>query len=104
MEAAVSRIARAIIRRITVVVIAVMVVVVTKMVMVMAMVLVIMAMVNMVQVATRMRVKENVRENAGRRPIGHTDDRCQREHEHYRPDQGNAASARSFQSRQHAVR
>lgn len=98
VQAALARIVRGIIRRIAMVVIAVMVVVVTMMMMM------IMAMVNMVQIAIRMRVKENVRENAGRRPIGHADHRRQRKHEHHRPDQGNAASARSFQSRQHAVR
>jgi hypothetical protein len=104
VQAALSLIVRGIIGRIVVVVIAVMVVVVTIMVMVMAMMVVIMAMVNMVQIAIRMRVKENVRENAGRRPICHADDRRQRKHEHHRPDQGNAASARSFQSRQHPFR
>ena len=100
VQGALSLIVRAIVRRIVMMMVTVVVVVVT----IMIMVVVIMAMVNMGQVAIRMRVKENVRENAGRRPICHADDRRQREHEHHRPDQGDAASARSFQSRQHPFR
>jgi hypothetical protein len=102
MQAALSRITRTIVRRTVVMAITVMVVVVT--IMMVAMVVMIVTMVNMVQIAIRVRVKESVRENAGRRPAGHTDDGCQRKHEQHRPDQGNAASARSFQSRQHPFR
>ena len=60
--------------------------------------------VDMVMAAMRVGVHHEVREGAGRCPVGHADDRCKREHHHHRPDQGNAASARSLQSRQHAVR
>jgi hypothetical protein len=88
---------RAIIRRVVVVVMVA--VVVTIMIMV-----VVVAMVNMVHIAILVRMKEEVREDTDRRPIGHADHRRQRKHEHHRPDQGNAASARSFQSRQHPFR
>ena len=104
MRTALPLIVRAVVRRIVVVVIAVVVVVVTIMVVLMAMAVVIMATVHMVQIAIRMRVEEYVRENTARRPMGRADHRRQRKQEHHRPDQGHAASARSFQSRQHAVR
>ena len=99
-----SRIVRASVRRIVVVMVAVVVVMVTVMVMltmvVMIMAIVIMAMVIMAMVI----MNEEVREDASRRPIGHTDHRRECKQQHHRPDQGNAASARSFQSRQHPVR
>ena len=102
MQAALSPVLRAIIRRVVVVMMAVVVVVVTIMIMVVVMAMVVVvAMVNMVHIAILVGMKEEVREDTGRRPIGHADHRRQRKHEHHCPDQGNAASARSFQSRQH---
>jgi hypothetical protein len=62
------------------------------------------AVVHVVIVAVRVGVNENVRRHTGRRPMGRADDGRQCEQHRHRPDQGNAASARSLQSRQHAVR
>jgi hypothetical protein len=83
-----TRIIGAIIRS-TVVVMPVVVVVVT------------IAIVNMAMIAIGVSVKNKARKYAGRSSIGHADDRCQRKHDHDRPDQDDAASARLFQSRQH---
>lgn len=68
------------------------------------MLMTVLAVVHMVMIAIRVGVHHKVREDARRRPIGHTDNRRQGENEHHRPDKGNAASARSLQSHQHAVR
>jgi hypothetical protein len=104
MQGTLSAVLRAIIRRVVVMVMAIVVVVtIMIMVVVMAMVVVV-AMVNTVRIAIPVRMKEEVREDTGRRPIGHADHRRQRKHEHHRPNEGNAASARSFQSRQHPFR
>ena len=90
-----SRIGGAVIRRIVVMMVTVMVVVVVTMVMVT------MTVVSMAVIARRVGVDEKVREDAGRRPMGHADDRRERKQKHHRPCQGNVASVRSFQSRQH---
>jgi hypothetical protein len=95
----------AVVRHVVVVVIAVVasLVAMTVMAMVAMVMLAVIANVDVVMIATRVGVHHEVREDAGRRPVGHADDRRKREHDHHRPDQGNAASARSLQSRQHAV-
>jgi hypothetical protein len=93
-----SRIGRAIIRRIVVMMVTVMVVVLVTMVMMMVTV----TIVSMDMIAGRVGVDEKVRENAGSRPMRHADDGREREQKHHRPHQGDVASARSFQLRQHA--
>jgi hypothetical protein len=66
-------------------------------------VVIIVVMMAMV-VMTVVNVEEEARGDARRRPIGDADHRRQGKHEHHCPDQGNATSACSFQSRQHSFR
>jgi lysylphosphatidylglycerol synthetase-like protein (DUF2156 family) len=89
------------------VVVAVVVVVTIMAMTVMAMVPMVMAaliaVVHVAMIAIRVGVHEKVRRHTSGRTMGHTDDGRQREQHRHRPDQGNAASARSLQARQHAV-
>jgi hypothetical protein len=91
---------RPIIRHIIVMMFAVVVMVVTAR----AMVVVIGAIVHMVMIAIGVGVHHEVREDADWTAVGYAGQRSKHEHQHHRPDQGNAASARSLHSRQHAVR
>jgi hypothetical protein len=100
-----SRITLATIRCIVVLMMTVVVVVVVTMVVVF--IIVVMMSVtagSMAAVARRVSVDEKMREDAGRRPVGDADQRHEREQKHHRPDQGDVASARSFQLRQHRSR
>jgi hypothetical protein len=83
------------------------VVMVTVVVMVVVFIIVVMMSVtagSMAVIARRVGVDKKVREDARRRPMGGTECGRQHEHEHRRPHKGDAASARSFQSRQHRSR
>lgn len=101
MQGTLSPVVRTIIRHIVMVMA---VVVVTIMIVVVVMAMVVVTIVNVVHIAILVRMEKESRRDARRRPIGDADHRRQRKHEHHRPDQGNAASARSFQSRQHSFR
>jgi hypothetical protein len=96
MRRALSRIARAIIRDGVVVVMTPAAMIVMPMV-----VMIVISMVEMAVVGIRVSVKNKARKDARRGPVGHADDGRQRKHDHHRPDQGGAVSARLFQSRQH---
>jgi hypothetical protein len=78
--------------------------IIRRIVVVVMTVVVTMAMVNMVLVAVRVGVNEKARERADWRSASRADDRRHRKHDRHCPHQGNAASACSFQSRQHALR
>lgn len=60
------------------------------------------AMVSMVLVAMLMSMDEESGERAGWRGVGHGQGWRHGEHQRHRPDEGDRASARSFQLRQHA--
>lgn len=95
-----SRVGRAVIHRSVMVMVTVMVVVVT-----MVMVIVVtMTTLSLAVIARRVSVDQKVREDAGRRPMGHADDRRERKQKHHRPHQSDEASGRFFQSRQHPSR
>ncbi len=65
-------------------------------------VMMVVAMMHVVLVAVRVGVNEKPRERADRRGIGHADSWGQGKHGRHRPKEGDAASACSTQSRQHA--
>jgi hypothetical protein len=106
VHGALTGIAGTVVRHVVVVMIAVVADIVTMTVMAMVAMAMVTAIANvdMVMIAIRVGVHQDVREDAGRRPKCHADDRRNRKHDRHRPDQGNAASARSLQSRQHSVR
>jgi hypothetical protein len=67
-------------------------------------VMMVMAMMHVILVAVRVGVNEKPRECAHRRGIDHAKCWRQSKQRRHRPSQGNAASAWSFQLRQHAFR
>ena len=78
-----------------------MVVMITVIMLVVMMVM--MAMINMPKLSPIMGMNEQTGEGTGRHRCGQTEHRRQRKHGNHRPDQGNVASAQSFQSRQHRL-
>jgi hypothetical protein len=65
--------------------------------------IVVMAMMDVTILIMLMDVKQNSRERSSRRRTGHAVGRGHGKHECHRPNEGNAASACSFEARQHAI-
>lgn len=80
------------------------VVLVTDLAVVIMPVMVMVTIMHVILVAVRVGVNERPRECADRCGIGHAEGWRQCKHGRHRPDEGNAASACSFQSRQHWLR
>jgi hypothetical protein len=66
-------------------------------------IMVMMAMINMTKLSAIMRVNEEAGKGTGGHCCSYTERGRQREHGNHRPDEGNVASAHSFQLRQHRL-
>jgi hypothetical protein len=65
--------------------------------------IVVMAMMDVTVLVMLMDVKQNPRERSSRRRTGHAEGRREGKRECHRPNKGDAASACSFEARQHAI-